>query len=584
MESIRNQDCLISTLMRLRESSKDAVVSADYVDELSVYMHVDRPVQEEFEKQLKKAALSSHAELILLCGSVGDGKSHMLQMCNFKYPDLMSEFYVHNDSTASLYIDKPASFTLKELLDPFSDEKIEQSNNKVILAMNLGTLSNFLDQDDEKRFKRLASYVREAGILEGKKDNDVDTLYFHCVNFADYHLYEISKSGPTSLYIEHLIERIVHETDENIFYNAYCSQCGNCDAKSICPVCINFKLLSDRNVRAGVVSTIIESIVKCKLIVSTRTLLNFIYEILVNENYFDQGSLEPRKIPAKLTKKQYIESLLPSALYDRSGSSEFLAAIHKMDPLHIRNENVDMFFVDYENDELALNVFKEDLKEYENILLKVSDSDFSDYANHELKENLLHLYIRMCKLLSIRQDILPQDKEYSDYMKYLYLWNIGMHQQLVTLYKGIGRGILSWNGAAGKNEMQLQTVNSVSEYHLYQDISLKIVTSDPYTEEADVLYTFRDEIKLKYKVNGTQIISDLDIDFNLYTLLKQVIKGYIPSLVDKRVNVRCVDFINKISRGGSKMETLTIKNLTQKSAREYVFEYDTAFGYLFEEK
>ena len=56
------------------------------------------------------------------------------------------------------------------------------------------------------------------------------------------------------------------------------------------------------------------------------------------------------------------------------------------------------------------------------------------------------------------------------------------------------------------------------------------------------------------------------------------------SLVDKRVNVRCVDFINKISRGGSKMDTLTIKNLTQKSAREYVFEYDTAFGYLFEEK
>lgn len=38
MESIRNQDCLISTLMRLRESSKDAVVSADYVDELSVYI------------------------------------------------------------------------------------------------------------------------------------------------------------------------------------------------------------------------------------------------------------------------------------------------------------------------------------------------------------------------------------------------------------------------------------------------------------------------------------------------------------------------------------------------------------------
>ena len=39
MESIRNQDCLISTLMRLRESSKDAVVSADYVDERAAFFN-----------------------------------------------------------------------------------------------------------------------------------------------------------------------------------------------------------------------------------------------------------------------------------------------------------------------------------------------------------------------------------------------------------------------------------------------------------------------------------------------------------------------------------------------------------------
>jgi len=147
MESSGNQGCLISTLMKLRESSKDAVVSAEYVDDFALYMHVDRPVQEQFENQLLKYAESSHAELILLCGSVGDGKSHMLQMCKHKYPDQISKFYVHNDSTASLYIDKPASYTLNELLEDFSDKKVENS-----YTVNYPYYSNFKPPFPAARF------------------------------------------------------------------------------------------------------------------------------------------------------------------------------------------------------------------------------------------------------------------------------------------------------------------------------------------------------------------------------------------------------------------------------------------------
>ncbi len=334
MESTNNHECLVSTLMKLRESSKDAVVSADYIDDFALYMHVGRPVQERFEDQLKKSAESSHAELILLCGSVGDGKSHMLQMCKHKFKDYMDRFYVHNDSTASLYIDKPATYTLNELLEDFSDEKVDKSTSKVILAINLGTLSNFLDQDVEGRFTRLS-------------------------------------------------------------------------------------------------------------IISTRTLLNFIYEILVNENYFDQGSLEPRKIPDKLTQIQYINSLLPSTLFDREGSSELLTAIHKVDPLHIRNEKIDEFFVHYENDDQALSVFYQDLPAYKDVLTKIQDADFSDYANHDLKDELLHLYIRMCRLLMIKEDLLPEDKLYVEYMRFLYAWNIGNQQDLRQLYNDVEKGILS---------------------------------------------------------------------------------------------------------------------------------------------
>ena len=73
-----NQSCFISTLARLRESSKDAVVSADasFTDPYTLYMHVDRPVQDKCVSILEETYETDHAELILLCGSVGDGKSH----------------------------------------------------------------------------------------------------------------------------------------------------------------------------------------------------------------------------------------------------------------------------------------------------------------------------------------------------------------------------------------------------------------------------------------------------------------------------------------------------------------------------
>ncbi len=81
--------------------------------------------------------------------------------------------------------------------------------------------------------------------------------------------------------------------------------------------------------------------------------------------------------------------------------------------------------------------------------------------------------------------------------------------------------------------MQLSTGNSKSGYHLYQDINLKIVPTDAYTQEESVLYSFRDELKLRYEVKGANIQSELDLDYNLYELLKRVIKGYIPNLSDK---------------------------------------------------
>ena len=93
--------------------------------------------------------------------------------------------------------------------------------------------------------------------------------------------------------------------------------------------------------------------------------------------------------------------------------------------------------------------------------------------------------------------------------------------------------------------------------------------------------SFKDELRLKYKYSGDEE-AELDVDFSLYKLLKRVVNGYVPSMTDKRVNVKCVEFINKISYGGSKMEKLYIRDLSQKNAKEYRLSYDEDYGYAFE--
>lgn len=579
-----NQKCFVSTLSRLRESSKDAVVSANFVDPYTMYMHVDRPVQEKFVSILKETFESNEAELILLCGSVGDGKSHMLSYCRDKYPEMMEKFQVHNDSTASLYIDKPASYTLMKIMENFADDKIDQSNRKVILAINLGTLNNFLEADEEGRFGKLKEYVDCAGILDETISVSEHSKHFHCVNFADYRLYELAPYGKvTSRYIRGILDKITAQTSENEFYSEYCKNCINCDAKDICPVCLNYQLLSNEKIQQGIVGAVVESMVKNKLIVSTRTLLNMIYEIVVDERYRDRerDSAEPRKIPQNMTSVKYCESLLPNTLFGKKNSSEVLDAMGTIDPMRIRNEKIDDFFIYYENSDDIVNIFEENLPEYRTLLNRLKDRDFSDKSNHAVKEEILKIFVRTCWLTEARNDLLPRDKDYEEYMRALYAWNIGNHLALKDVYSIVEKGILSWNGQVNQDEMQLPSGSKKSDFHLVQKIEIKKKADNLPRQPQEELCSFKDELRLKYRYSGF-CEAELDVDFSLYRLLKKVLNGYVPSINDKRVNVKCVEFINKISRGGTKMEKIYIRDLSQKNAKEYRLSYDEDYGYSFE--
>ena len=578
------QKCLVNVLSRLRESSMSAVVSADMTDDYTMYMHVDRPVQAEFVDVLQSTYNSNHAELILLCGSVGDGKSHMLSYCNEKYPEMMGKFYVHNDSTASLYVDKPASYTLKSIMEPFCDEKIRNSTDKVILAINLGTLNNFIEDDTEGRFLLFKKYVEDSGILSGMSNDEMDETYFHSVNFADYHMYELLENGVSSHYISGIFSKITQDSSDNIFYEEYCNCCLNCKNASICPIKANYELISSKAIQAGIISVLVEAIVKNKLILSTRSLLNMIYEILVDERFFDRGSIEPRKLPENYSQLDYYKALLPNTLFGKEESSDIFDAIKSVDPMRIRNERIDDFFIYYENTSDILDIFKNDLPRFDYILEKVDGLDFSDPALHSVKEVLLRTYVRLCRLTDIQKELIPVDKDYREYMAALYQWNIGDQKSIMNVFNIVSKAVLLWNGYAENNEMQLIRGNQKSSYHLVQEIKIKPVqTSSGIMANSLELCSFKDEISLTYRSNDSSgRLADLDLDFTLYRLLKNVLNGYIPSAVDKRVNVKCVEFVNRISQWGAKGESLEIRDLTQKEMKHYTLSYIEGFGYTFE--
>ncbi len=583
MTNISSQDCFIRTLSKLRVSSKEAVASADFSSPDAMYMHIERPVQEKFVSILKKTHSLNHAVLVLLCGSVGDGKSHLLSYCNSEYSEFMGAFKVHNDSTASLYVDKPSSFTLEKLMEGFKDENLEQCTDKLILAINHGILGVFLDSDTKNEYSKLKEYVQKSGLLDAGNTDTVNDEFFYSVNFADYHLYELTPNGVKSDYISGILNKITaHDEQNNPFYRDYCSCCANCESRDVCPVKANYELLSDTKIQKGIVNVLIESFIKNKLVISTRSLLNFIYEIIVNEKHFGRGNINPRKIPLNIDSKEYLESLLPNMLFGRKDNSDILETISDIDPLRIRNEKVDDLFVLYANTNSVFSMFSSHLNPYLGLLHKIENTDFNEPSTQKIKELSLFLFVRLCWLTETLTDCFYYNEDYLEFVSALYLWNTGKGKELKKIYEIVEKGVLSWNGYVESNkEMQLPIANQKSPYHLIQSITIKqTIDNLPPAQEGN-LSVFKDVLKLKYKVNNNSAY-ELDVDYSLYKLLHKVANGYIPSSSDKRVNVKCVDFINSIISGGNKSEELVVRDISQQTKIEYKLSYDESFGYSFE--
>ena len=573
------KECLIQELSKLKESSKEAVEGLNAFSKFKTYMHVNRDVQDELQQIILAADKEESAQLILVCGSVGDGKSHIISYFKNKHSDVMSNFTLHNDATESLEPNKTSMDTLNDVLDNFSDEKIGTSTKKLILAINLGTLNNFIDSEYGKRFTVLQKYVEskkilEKSIIENRFDSSSNIQF---INFSDYNLYTLKDGKVQSKYIKELINKITNPSEVNDFYNSYKENCSNCKNKDKCPIKANYELISEDNVQNAIVDLLVQCIIKKKIIISTRALLNFMYDLIIARSYIDVNSPMFKDKIGKLKNEEYINSLTPNIIFDHKELSFIFNALSTLDPLNVRNEKVDDFIIKFNNSTELIEFFDQYIDYPKGYIEKINNINFDELEGRRIKTNLLKLFIRSYYLCGKGDLFSLNDEVYENFIKYLYFWNKGDKAKLIGLYGEIKDGILKWNGEAEKNHINIFVGKTQVKYKVSEKLELKADTSSLPINKDSELIKFLTEMEIRYKGDNLDTSCSIDIDYSLYDLLIRVGNGYRPNKKDKNNFIKFIEFINKIECAGSQNNQLTFTEKNREENKKYRLEFDEEF-------
>ena len=584
-----NNNCLIDELKKLKESSKEAVENITNFSEFKKYMHVKRNVQDELFNIIDKSSKSNSSKLILVCGGVGDGKSHIISYFKNNYPDMMSEFEIHNDATESFEPGKTSIDTLNDVLKDFNDEKILHSNKKFILAINLGALSNFIDSKYKDNFKNLKQYVENKKILDVDiSDNSYEEeSNFQFINFSDYHIYSLTEEKAKSQYVEEIINKITKDGERNVFKNSYKSNCINCDINYKCPIKINYEMLMKESVKEKLIDVLIESVVKDKLIISTRSLLNFIYDFIVNTELDNKSNDELKKYIDKVSCEDFIKYIFVSNLFEHKELSQILNSINKIDPINSTSEELDNIIIKLNITEDIAGVFNSylnmDGNSYLDFLMSKNDVIENEINRLKtkteqgyLKEKLINLFIRLHIFMPIG-NLNLEDKTYLSYMKFLYYWNKGERKKLASLYNDVKVAIYNWNGEALDGKINISVGRNQMRYKISQRLNISADLSNIKVDSQEELLKFNPSLIIGYKSEDKGINHKIDIDFNLYELLMRVKDGYRPNKNDKYNYINFVEFVNKIQKLGSQSKEIYIEDKQGLSISNYRLVYNQEF-------
>ena len=562
----------LNLLGQLRMSSKHAIIDGDEysLNEFKEYLHVERKVEKRLKEIINSSSNSGISQLILVCGNVGDGKSHILSYLNSSIND---KFTIHNDATESFNPHESFAETLNKSLNNFSDVNLKNNNSKAILAINLGTLNNFLDSYADE-FSLLKEFVENKGILKSDvvlKDKHDPESHFQFINFADYQLYELTASGVKSSLVSEIFHKIFDNSKENPLYIEFLKFKEELNGAAY-PIVFNYEFLSNITNREIVIKLMIKAVIKSKGIVSLRSVFNFIYDIIVPVDF---NNLEVEKLINKkpLTEVRNIKNLIPFYIFNNPGLSNIFSIISFEDPCKRRSEKVDdtiIKLVNSNNPKSFINDYYPSYSE-NNYFVKL-------YEECHIDTKVISSFHNRLLFFENETEYGLNDSNFDRYTEFLFGLNTGNKKIIRELYKVVISACGKWNGNPNNsNSIIVEVARKQKKYRVIQSFNPKPSSINDIEElEVEEISKFSPQLIVKFKGNNQNTIQ-FHIDSGLLGLLSKVNNGYRPNKLDKNSYVNFITFLNKLIESEKDNEKYSIDEVNIGKSVDYIFSLDS-FG------
>lgn len=571
--------CLfISELRRLSKLSAEAVENTDSFNELNSYLHVMRNTEADFQNLIASISDVGHKQLVLVCGSAGDGKSHLLSYLKFKDPqNILKDFEIINDATESNAPRETAIETLAKKIVAFSDARLHDgTKEKVILAINLGMLNNFIDSSEGSAFGELKQYVQNNNIFSVAQSlpRDKDSVFQH-IDFSDYQLYSLIAQGVNSDYLRLLFHKIFVQDDNNPFYQAYIKS-TNCPHHVHCPVRHNFEFLMDKSVQAMLIQRVIEVCVKDKLIVTSRDVLNFVFDVIASPDFDDKDFWKTISNPL-IFLESYISYTTPMLVFENVGTSDLIDHITIHSAKNNCVEDRDKAVLDFYAAEDVTSIVKEAFgaSKYGAMLVN-SNLSAIDNFKVDAKKYLYKFILHYSELTHPNQ--LGSDTVFSSFIADLYNTYAGNKMALKGLYTAVKESIYSWDGVYSDDHICVDDSNE--EYSILEQLTINPSLS-PLNGESEIIQ-FSPVLTVQFKNDSGTDSVKLQIDYSLYKLIHAMKSGYRPTSQDRNIHADFVSKIKALTEFGTKKSRIVIISKDVSISSRFVFE-ENEFGYSFKE-
>lgn len=517
---------LYEAFLHLSQHSVYSVQNGMGFTDWDEYMHIDRPVETKLMAKMDEID-NVGGGIILLVGSAGDGKSHLIS--RIKRMSDWEERCFYNDATASSSPQKTAIDTLKEALVPFNNSNISSTSEKLVLAINLGKLNSFIEDEFVKDQYAMivnvaSSLFDEEESMPPKETRNVKIIDLSREKAFEFYPNSSSEYPVGAKFLSSILEKIVETSSSNPFYQAYLKDKTSSNSEKD-PIFLNYELLSISEVRHTICMTIIEAIVRCKLNITPREFLDFIYSIMVFPQY--QNYTE---------RDCFFEALLPSLLYCGTGNT-IQNAILTLDPLkHSSTEHDKQLSVLYTSYYIHKDYLNVDIKLPEYMIKRTNE--FYENNGRDIERTIKFVF-RLKHLLSYHSE----DTVYISYLSLLKGILKKDRHAMRDIYDVVNRAIPRHYGSYfSKNNMVPLNIQG-GRYRMFANLQLKpqpIITN--YSDRCPSEFPLR--FDMKWISSNGEI--NLRMDYQLYLYLYELNRGKLALSYENEKDLAFSRFVRQL--------------------------------------